>query len=111
MSNTAADDVASGVQCDSVAAPLQNSIIYDNRGANQAKGCNFTNNIIQASALAGNLDAAPAFVKVGDYHLDAASPARDHAVSSDLAGLAARDLDRHARAGDGKPDLGAFEGQ
>jgi hypothetical protein len=116
--NLAKDGVGSAIQCGAgVTLAARNDILSGNgtsTNLEQVGGpCTHMYSIVQPGALpsgAGNLATDPAFrdVAAGDLHLQPGSPALGAAdPSSDLAGLAGRDIDGDARTI--PADIGADE--
>jgi Right handed beta helix region len=115
--NGGADGTVTGVECNQVTTPLvfSNNIVYGNQvtGAGSQVGgnnCSFTYSDIgpQTVAGTGNIDMDPLFVDPtsGNFHLQAASRARD---TADPDATLAVDIDGDLRPHDGRSDMGADE--
>ncbi len=116
--NAAADGVAPAIQCSVVGGfTARNNIMSDNgtpTNLNQVGGnCAHAYSIVRPGALppgTGNSSMDPQFVNttMGDLHVRASSPALGAAdPSSDLTGLAERDIDGEVRMS--PADIGADE--
>ncbi|AXE17380.1 hypothetical protein DR864_06365 [Runella rosea] len=112
-----------GIYNTNAATTIQNSILWGNTPLQSTAGSNITNSIVEGGyAGTGNLNLNPLFVNpnanglapmgvLGDYHLQACSPAIN---SGSNAGAPNVDLDGNARPypiGIGIADMGVYESQ
>lgn len=115
--NRSPDGVGPAMTCVARRTAARNNLLSDNRAVTRpeqiAGSCTHAYTLVERGPVpegVGNRAADPMFLDAahGDLHLRPGSPARRAAdPAADLTGLAARDLDGHARTA--PADLGAFQ--
>lgn len=114
--NRSQNAAIAGFNCSATAGfTARNNIISQNTGVAQVStGCSYEYSIIQQAGVTGTgvITSDPMFVSSTDAHLQAGSPARNAAnPTSDLTGLAAKDIDGKPRVAGGAAnaaDIGAY---